>query len=170
MKKVINENQPREQNGFRKDYSTISHLQTINQLMGKNIMNLIDSFASDTLNMENHFLRRHKAILKAPKTIDINEIWINILEDIYTGATAREYKDNQVAEEIPILRGVMQGSPISTKLFTATLLKIFKDTQHEEKEMNVDGEKLSNRSLADDVTQTTEGVKGIERQISIVHE
>ena len=33
MEKVLDENQPREQTGFRKGYSTIEHLQTINQLI-----------------------------------------------------------------------------------------------------------------------------------------
>ena len=43
-----------------------------------------------------------------------------VLEDSYTGAIARVHMDNQVSEEIPILRGVRQGDPISPKLFTAT--------------------------------------------------
>ena len=55
------------------------------------------------------------------RSIDINEIYITILYDIYTGATARVHVDNQVSEEIPILRGVGQGDPISPKLFTATI-------------------------------------------------
>ena len=51
MEKVLHENQPREQAGFRKGYSTIDHLQTINQLT-ENVMNSKDPFASDTLIMK----------------------------------------------------------------------------------------------------------------------
>ena len=54
----------------------------------------------------------HEAILKALKTIGINETYMTILVDIYTGATARVHMDNQVSEEIPMLRGVRQGDPI----------------------------------------------------------
>ena len=44
--------------------------------------------------------------------------------------------DNQASEEIPILRGVRQGDPISPKLFTATIQEVFKDAQLEDKGMN----------------------------------
>ena len=50
--------------------------------------------------------------------------------------------DNQVSEEIPVLRGARQGDPISSKLFTATVHKVFKIAQLEEKGINTAGEKL----------------------------
>ena len=53
MKKVLDEDQPREQTGFRKGYSTVDHLQTINQLI-ENVMNSKDLFALDTLTMKRH--------------------------------------------------------------------------------------------------------------------
>ena len=76
------------------------------------------------------------------RSISINETYITNLEDI-TAATARVHMDNQVSEEIPILRGVMQGDPISPKIFTATIQAVFKNAQLEEKGINIDGEKLS---------------------------
>ena len=45
MENVLDENQPREQAGFRKDYTTLDHHQTIKQLVEK-LMYSIDPFAS----------------------------------------------------------------------------------------------------------------------------
>ena len=44
----------------------------------------------------------------------INETYITILEDTYTGATTRVHIDSQASEEMPILRGVRQGDLISS--------------------------------------------------------
>ena len=60
------------------------------------------------------------------RSIGLNETFIAILEYIYTGVTARVQIDNQVSEEIPILRDVRQGDPISLKLFTAIFQGVFK--------------------------------------------
>ena len=104
------------------------------------------------------------------RSIGINETYITILEDTYTAATARIHMDSQVSEEIPILRGVRQGDPISPKLFTATLQEVFKNAQPEEKEINIDGEKLSNLRSAGDVALTTEDVRDMELQLTTVNE
>ena len=53
MEKVLDENEPREQAGFRTGYLTVGHLQTINQLIEK-CENSKDPFASDTLTMKKH--------------------------------------------------------------------------------------------------------------------
>ena len=50
------------------------------------------------------------------RSIGINENYITILGDTYTGATARVHMDNKVSEEIPILRGMRQGDPISPQI------------------------------------------------------
>ena len=51
MENVLDENQQREQASFRKAYSTVDLLQTINQHIEKNYMNSVYPFASDTLAM-----------------------------------------------------------------------------------------------------------------------
>ena len=78
--------------------------------------------------------------------------------------------DNQVSEEIPILRGMRQGDPISPKLFAATIQEVFKNARLEEKGIDIDGEQLSNLRFADGVALTSEDVKDIEHQLSTVNE
>ena len=108
-----------------KGYSTVDHLQTINKLREK-----CNEFKRPPcIDYENAFDSiEHKAIFKALKSIGINETFITILEDICTASTARVHMDYQVSEEIPILRIVRQGDPISSILFTATIQGVFKMT------------------------------------------
>ena len=77
---------------------------------------------------------------------------------------------NQVSEEIPIPRGMIQGDPISPKLFTATIRVVFKNALLEQKGINLDGEKLSDLRFDDDVAFTTEEVKDMEHQLDTVNE
>ena len=74
----------------------------------------------------------HEAVFKALRSIDVNETYFTILEVTYTGATARVHTDNQVSDEIPILRGVRQGDPISPNLLTATIQEVFKNWKRKE--------------------------------------
>ena len=170
MERVLDENQQREQAGFRKGYSTVDHLQTFNQLIEKcNEFNR--PLCIGYIDYEKAFDSiQHKAIFKALRSIGINETYITILEDTYTGATARVQMDSQVSEEIPILRGVRQGDPISPKLFTATIQEVFKNAQLEENGINIDGEKLSNLRFADDIALTAEDVRDMEPQLITVNE
>ena len=103
------------------------------------------------------------------RSIGINETYITILEDTYTGATARVHMGSQVSEEIPILRGMRQGDPISSKLFTATIQEVFTNAQLEEKGINVDEEKLSNLRFADDEALTTQHVRDMEHVLITVN-
>ena len=167
MEKVLDEKQPREQGGFRKGYSTVNHLQTIYQLIGKCnetkrplCIGYIDyEKAFDSIDNE--------AIFKELGSVGIIETYITIFEDIYTGAIVRVRMDNQVSEEIPVLRSVKQEDPISPKLFMATKQEVFKNAQLEEKGINIDGEKLSNLRFAGGVALTTEDVKDMEHQLNI---
>ena len=66
-------------------------------------------------------------------------------------STARVHKDNQISEEIPILRGVREGDPIFPQLFIATIQEVLKNAHLEEKAINIDGEKLSDPRFAGNV-------------------
>ena len=147
MERLLKENQPREQIGFRKGNSTFVHLQTINQLIEKCnefkrplCIGYIDNEkAVDSI--------EHEAIFKTLRSIGMNEAYITNVEDTNTCAAARVHMENQVSEEITRLRGVRQGHPISPKLFTVTIQEAFKNAHLEEKgiNFNIDGERAKDR-------------------------
>ena len=88
MEKVLDENQPREQAGFRKKYSTVDHLQALNQVIEKSeeyqvplVIGFIDyEKAFDSI--------EHFSIFEVLRKINVNETYVKILENIYKGATA----------------------------------------------------------------------------------
>ena len=115
MEKTLEENQPREQAGFRRGYSTMDHIHTLNQVIEKtneynipiNIGFIDYEKAFDSI--------EHFAIFDALRQIGINETYIDIIEDIYTGATAVVSLDEMTSRPFDIKRGVRQGDPISPK-------------------------------------------------------
>ena len=72
LERLLNENQPREQAGFRKGYSIFDHLQTINQLIEK--CNELKRPLSIGYTFEKAFHSiEHEAIFEALRSIGINE-------------------------------------------------------------------------------------------------
>ena len=151
MEKVLDENRPREQAGFRKKYSTVDHLQALNQLIEKSeeyqlplVIGFIDyKKAFDSI--------EHFSIFETLRKINVNETYVKILENIYKGATAE--------------RGVRQGDPISPKLITAVIEETFKKADLD-KGINLDGERLQNLRFADDVALVTKTTKEMEEQLN----
>ena len=146
------------------------HLQTIIQIIEKcNEFNkpLCISF----IDYEKAFDSvEHEAMLKALQNIGVNENYISIIKDIYTDATARSYINEQVPEEIKILKGVRQGDPLSRKLFTATIQDTFRKIELEERGLNLDGENLSELRFADDIALITTTVRNMEEQLNMIND
>ena len=170
IERVLDENQTREQAGFRKGYSTMDHMQAINQIIEKtNEYNL--PLCIGFVDFEKAFDSiEHPAMFRSLRNIGINETYINILEDIYTDATAKIHLDSEISTEIKIARGVRQGDPLSPKLFNATLEEVFKNAEMEEEGIIIDGESLSNLRFADDVAIFSKSLESLERQLNKLHQ
>ena len=95
---------------------------------------------------------------------------ISIIKDIYTDATARIHRNEQVSEEIKILKGVRQGDPLSPKLFTATIQDAFRKIELEERGLNIDGENLSELRFADDIAPITTTVRNMDEQLNMIND
>ena len=136
-------NTTRDQAGFRRKFSTIDHIYTLNQIIEKtNEYNL--PLCVGFIDYEKAFDSvEHFAIFEALRKININETYVQILENIYKKATASIHMDDLVSEKFQIKRGVRQGDPISPKLFSAAIETIFQ-TVDLDKGLNIDGETLTN--------------------------
>ena len=132
LEAVLDWNQPREQVGFRKDFrKAFSTTDLIIPPHGQSAhwkMQRIQLGRVPRLHWlwKGVWFGRTLAVLSALNDIGINKIYIDILEDIYTDASARIHLDDEPSSKINIARGVRQGDPISPKLFTCALEKIFR--------------------------------------------
>jgi len=165
MNNTLDFNQPREQAGFRSGFSTMDHLQTINQIIQKQneyrrplCLGFIDyEKAFDSVEIP--------AVLKALKIQGIHPSYIKIIETIYNSGTStiRLHKDSN---KIKIERGVRQGDTISPKLFSAALEETFRKIDWDCKGININGEHLNHLRFADDIVLITDDVNDLEEMLN----
>ncbi|XP_052745839.1 uncharacterized protein LOC128199637 [Bicyclus anynana] len=157
--------QPVEQAGFRSGFSTIDHIQTIEQIMEKYrefnrslYVAFIDySKAFDSIN--------HSAIWKALYSLKIDQKYINIIKNIYENSTSK-VKLETSGEPFNIERGVRQGDPLSPKLFIAVLQDIFSKMNWAQKGILINGNYLNHLRFADDIVIMAESPKDLEEMIT----
>ena len=84
---MLDFHQPHEQTGFRAGYSTIDHLQVVNQLQGKfNEYNIPLCFAF--VNYEKTDSIEFEPLFEGLQDQGIDEAYLNILWNLYTEATS----------------------------------------------------------------------------------
>ena len=105
-----------------------------------------------------------QAILTSLQEQGIEDVYIEILKDIYTDSSVTVYLLKE-SEKIRIRRGVRQGDTISPKLFTATLESTFRRLNWENKGVKIDGEFLSNLRFADDIFPCTETPQDLQQML-----
>ena len=164
LEKKLDENQPREQAGFRIKYSKTDHIHAINQLKEKcreyNIplcVAFVDyEKAFDSVQTQ--------AIFTSLQEQGIEDVYIEIVKDIYTDSSVTVHLHKE-SEKIRIKRGVRHGDTISPKLFTATLESIFRRLNWENKGVKIDGEFLSTLRFADDIFLCTETPQELQQML-----
>lgn len=122
---LLDSQQPFEQAGFRKNFSTMDHIQTLNQLLEK-----ANEFNIDLAIMFIDFNKAfdslyHDKIWIALAQQGIPKDIIKILKNFYEKSITRIKLDKE-SEWFPINRGVKQGDPLSPNIFNAVLEHIFK--------------------------------------------
>ena len=149
MQRELDENQPREQAGFRAGFRTSDHLHTLSQIIEKakeyrfNIcLGFVDyEKAFDSLDHQSllHALDKHISDVK----------YIRLIKAIYREPSARVHLESTTTEAFKILKGVRQGDP--TKLFTAAMEDVFRNLDWQSNGIMIYGEYLTHLRFADDI-------------------
>lgn len=167
MSAQLEEQQPREQAGFRKGFSTTDHIFTVTQVMEKFVEHnkiLYLAFVDYTKAFDSI---SHECVWNCLREQGIHTKYINILQTIYKETQAK-VKLERVGTTFPINRGVKQGDPISPKLFTALLETIFRNMNIEDQSfgININGERLTHLRFADDIVILAENHEDIQAMLT----
>ena len=106
IERQLDDNQPREQAGFRGRYSTSDHLQVITQLIEKtNEYNL--PLCLGFVDYEKAFDSvEHHGIMDALDRHQVHKTYIELLTNLYNGCTSQIRLHGEDSKKFPIMRGV----------------------------------------------------------------
>ena len=160
LDKKLDENQPREQAGFRSKYSTTDHIHAINQLEKKcreyNIplcVAFVDyEKAFDSVQTQAILTSlQEQGIHRNPER--------HVYGQLSDSTSAQREWANQDQERITT------GDTISPKLFTATLGSIFRRLNWENKGVKIEGEFPSHLRFTDDIFLCTETPQELQHML-----
>nr|XP_034833605.1 uncharacterized protein LOC117990222 [Maniola hyperantus] len=151
----IEARQPVEQAGFRKGFSTVDHIHTLELIIEKYqehqrplYLAFIDyQKAFDTVT--------HASIWDSLKEQKVSEVYIETIRSIYNNNMGR-IKMETLGPSFPIQRGVRQGDPLSPKIFIAILEAIISKLHWEKMGLYIQGAFLSHLRFADDIVILSE--------------
>jgi hypothetical protein len=165
IEKVLDENQTREQAGFRKGFSTTDHLQAVNQIVEK-CNEYSQPLCMAFVDYEKAFDSvEHTKIMASLQTQGVDAGYIELLSEIYNNASSTISLES-VSEEFKIQRGVRQGDTISPKLFNAGLEEVFRRLAWDGRGVNINGEKLNNLRFADDIVLMSNDVAEMQEMLN----
>ena len=146
----LDEHQPIEQAGFRKDFSVIDHIHAVRQILEKYkeyqliyYIAFIDySKAFDSL--------YHGAIWEALTEQGVEHKYIRLIKNVYQNSSAKIQLE-KTGIPFKVSKGVRQGDPLSPKLFSAVLESIFRRLDWDNLGIKVNGKLLTHLRFADDI-------------------
>lgn len=166
---AIENNQPIEQAGFRKNYSTIDHIHTLELIIEKYqeyqrplyILFIDYQKAFDTI--------LHESIWSTLITQNVDPKIITIIKNLYRNSTSR-VKLETTGPSFPVKRGVRQGDPLSPKIFIAVLESIIRKLDWKNRGLYIQGKYLSHLRFADDLVLLSESSSQLQYMLNCLHE
>jgi len=147
---ILDNNQGEEQSGFRRGYSTVDHIFTVNQLIEKTheykieVYLLLLDFNKAFDSIKHSFLWQAMANQGVPKG------WVEIIKKLYKNSQVY-VKTDRTGPTFKMGRGVRQGDPLSPNVFNCALEEIFRKINWENKGIKINGKYINNLRFADDV-------------------
>ena len=169
LKNTLESQQPKEQAGFRRNFSTIDHLFTIDQMIQKceeYNKKLYLTFIDYTKAFDSV---KHESVYRALERQGVEKKYIQVIMEMYGKLKAR-IKMDKTGEAFEIRRGVRQGDPLSSFLFNCTLESVFREMDWSKKGINVNGEYMNNLRYADDVVLIATSEEELEEMIQELNE
>ena len=162
---VIADRLPVEQAGFRKGFSTVSHILTLNLLVEKTRewdlplhMVFIDFCkAFDTV--------EHSAIWAALDNFGVDAALIRMIQQLYLAGSA-SLDIGQLSVPFLTQRGVRQGDSLSPLLFILTLQSALNRINWGDRGIDVNGSRLRYLAYADDVVLIAESVNDLQSMLN----
>ncbi|KAI5717819.1 hypothetical protein M8J77_011797 [Diaphorina citri] len=165
LKKILNENQPEEQAGFRPAYSTMDHLHSINQLIEKsNEYNMDIYLALVDFNKAFDSIHQSSIIQGLDEKTEIDKLYVNIVSHLYDQNQARISLETE-GRSFSIGRGTKQGCPLSPDFFNNVLETIFRNLDWDNMGVSIDGSTLNNLRFADDVVLVASKKEDLKRML-----
>ena len=169
LETTLDHAQPIKQAWFRKGYSTIDNIQVVQQITercGEYEIPLCLAF----IGFEKAFdLIKLETIFEALRREGIEEPYINLLEEIYTNATAT-FNINNNTVKIDVKKGVSQGDTISPKLFSAALEEIFQRVNWSKAGIKTNDKYLNHLRFADDIVLFSNNAENLQAHIKALNE
>ena len=154
IRRTLEEAQPVEQAGFRRSFSTMDHIATVQHLLEVSrehqsplVLTFIDyEKAFDSVEPE--------CVWESLRKQGVEEDYVHILQECYDGCTTTLIPFQR---EVPVAvgKGVRQGDPISPNLFSAVLEDVISHCNWEERGILINGRRLSHLRFADDIVLVT---------------
>ena len=159
----LDEQQPREQAGFRKGFSTKDHIFALTQLLERSreyklplaviFVDFEKAFDSVEIN----------AVLGALKEQGIRSEYVQLLRALLRDNTTDiTLFSNPI--RIPVSKGVKQGDTVSPKLFSACLEMVIRRLNWSGG-IKIDGERLNHLRFADDIVLVGNTIEEVQRML-----
>lgn len=155
LTRVLDDNQPIEQAGFRSGFSVMDHLHVVKQVIEKYKEYNLPLYCSFVDYNKAFDSLEHDMIWQALMEQNVENKYIRIIKNVYTKSSARIWLE-KLGGLIQIERGVRQGDPLSPKLFSATLERVFRQLNWDNIGIVINGSRLTHLRFADDVVLFSE--------------